>query len=176
MVSDTVPTVVNNYPNLVRNSCNVSGIVCKIAASKRPEMLSNELVPYLTFTLQTNLLIRQPMAERQINLKKGNFNIEKYPTTTTKMTGEGNESADHAHDKKEEQSTRVEETDLKMEDMEDNTPVEKVPNAKERKRKGGSKSDSSEPADDDSEKNNIDDDVPLSFPQRVSYCVSSRIG
>jgi hypothetical protein len=60
--------------------------------------------------------------------------------------------------------------------MEDNTPVVKIANAKERKKKGGSKSDSSEPADDDSEKNNIDDDVPLSFPQRVSYCMSGRIG
>jgi hypothetical protein len=117
------------------------------------------------------------MAERQINLKKGNSISEKYPTTTTtKMTGEGNESAEHAHGKKEEQSSLVEEAGLKMEEMEDNTPAVKVPNAKERKRKGGSKSDSSEPADDDSEKNNIDDDVPLSFPQRVSYCLSGRIG
>lgn len=55
MVSDTVPTVVNNYPNLVWNWCNVSGIVCKKAASKRPQILSNEVVPYLTFTLRTIL-------------------------------------------------------------------------------------------------------------------------
>jgi hypothetical protein len=127
----------------------------------------NELVPYLSFTLKTNLLIRQTRAERQINLKRETLS-EKYPTTT-KMTGEGNESAEHEPGKKEEQSSRDEETELKVED---NIPVVKVANAKERKRKGGSKSDSSEPVDDDSEKNIIDDDVPLSFPQRVSYCIA----
>jgi hypothetical protein len=85
------------------------------------------------------------------------------------MTGEGNESAEHEHGKKEEQSSRDEEAVTKMEDI---TPVE-IPNpkGKGKRGKGGSKSDSSEPADDDSEKN-IDDDVPLSFPQRVSYCMS----
>jgi hypothetical protein len=151
------------------NSSYVSGIVCKKAASKRPQILSNELVPYLTFTLKSKFA---HTAERHINLKKGNSISEKYPTTT-KMTGEGNESAEHGHGKKEEQSSRDEEADLKMED---NTPVVKANVKESRKRKGGSKSDSSEPADDDSEKNNIDDDVPLSFPQRVSYCMSGRIG
>jgi hypothetical protein len=111
------------------------------------------------------------MAERQINVKKGNSISEKYPTTTTKMTGEGNESAEHGHGKKEEQSSRDEEAVTKMED---NTPVEVVANTKGKRGKDGSKSDSSEPADDDSEKN-IDDDVPLSFPQRVSHCMSGRI-
>jgi hypothetical protein len=113
------------------------------------------------------------MAERQINTQKGNSISEKYPTTTTttKMTGEGNESAER---KKEEQSSHDEEAVTKME--EDNTPVE-VANTKGKGKKGkaGNKSDSSEPVDDDSEKNNIDDDVPLSFPQRVSYCMSGRI-
>lgn len=108
------------------------------------------------------------MAERQINAKKGNSITEKYPTT--KMT-EGNESADHGHGKKDERTSRDEDA---AQEKEDKTPV-KVANAKAKRGKGGSKSDSSEPADDESEKNNFDDDVPLSFPQRVSYCMSGRI-
>jgi hypothetical protein len=106
------------------------------------------------------------MAERQINAKKGNSISEKYPTTAN-MTGEGIQSAEHGQGKKEEQSSRDEEALTKVED---NAPAE-VANTKGKKGKGGSKSDSSEPVDDDSEKNNIDDDVPLSFPQRVSSCM-----
>jgi hypothetical protein len=82
------------------------------------------------------------------------------------MTGEGNEGAE-LHLEKEEQSTRDEEA---PQEKEDSTPV-KATDSKE-KRKGESKS---EPADDDSDKNNIDDDVPLSFPQRVSCCMRGFI-
>jgi hypothetical protein len=87
-----------------------------------------------------------------------------------KMTGESNEGADHELGKKDEQSSRDEEA---SQEMEANTPVKAVNS--EEKRKGRSKSHSSDPADDDSDKNNIDDDVPLSFPQRVSGCVSGHI-
>jgi hypothetical protein len=62
------------------------------------------------------------------------------------MAYEGNESADHAHDKKEE-STRVEETDLKMRTWRIILQQRRYRTQKERKRKGGSKSDRrSEPA------------------------------
>jgi hypothetical protein len=79
-------------------------------------------------------------------------------------TGEGKESAEHGLGKKDEKALRDEDAPKEKED----TAV-KVTNSKG-KRKGGSKSESSEPADDDSDKKNIDDDVPLSFPQRVSCC------
>jgi hypothetical protein len=92
------------------------------------------------------------MAERQINTKKG-----EYPPT--KMTGEGKEDAEHEHDEKLNQDEEA------SQEKEDKTPVTTA-NLKA-KRKEGSKSDTSDPADDDSDKN-IDDDVPLSFPQRVS--------
>jgi hypothetical protein len=147
MVSDTVPTVVNNYPYYVSNSSNVSGIVCKKTASKRPQSLSNEVVPYLTFTRKSLYLIRHPMVESQINAKEGNSISEKYPTTTTKMTGESNESPEHGQSKKEEQSSRDEEAVTKVED---NTPVVEA-NTKRKRGKDDSKSDSSEPIDDDSE-------------------------
>jgi hypothetical protein len=112
------------------------------------------------------LRLRQPMAERLFNAKKG-----KYPPT--KMTGQGNEGAEHVHVekdvnvKKDEQSSRNEEA---SQEKEEKTPVK--PAKSKEKRKGGSKNDASDPADDDSDKNNFDEDVPLSFPQRVSCCMS----
>jgi hypothetical protein len=108
------------------------------------------------------------MAERQINTKKGNLNSEKYPTPN--MTGVGNESAEHGHDKKDDKSSRDDEA---SQEKEENTMV-KVAKPKA-KGKSGNKSDSSEPVDDDSDKNVIDDDVPLSFPQRVSCWMSGRV-
>jgi hypothetical protein len=86
------------------------------------------------------------------------------------MTGEGNEGAKHQHGKQDEKSSPDEEA---SQEKDDNTPV-KAANSKE-KRKGKSKSRSSDPAADDSDQSNIDDDVPLSFPQRVSCCRSDLI-
>jgi type IV secretory pathway VirB10-like protein len=109
--------------------------------------------------------LRQPMAERLVYAQKG-----KYPPT--KMTGQGNEDAEHVHVEKDvnvkedKQSSRNEEA---SQEKEEKTPV-KSAKSKE-KGKGGSKSDASDSADDDSDKNNLDDDVPLSFPQRVSCCM-----
>jgi hypothetical protein len=93
------------------------------------------------------------MAERQI---QGNPKSNRPPTN---MTGQGNEIAKHGRSKKED-----EEAPKEME-VDTGTPV-KTANSK------GKRSESSDPVDDDSEKNNIDDDVPLSFPQRVSCCMS----
>jgi hypothetical protein len=100
------------------------------------------------------------MAERPDNAKKGKY-------TPTKMTGQGNEGVEHVHGKNDEQSSQDEEA---SQEKGEKTPVT-IANSKT-KRKGRSKSHNSDPADDGSDKNNFDDDVPLSFPQRVSCCTS----
>jgi hypothetical protein len=87
------------------------------------------------------------------------------------MTGESNEGAEHMRGKKVKQSSRDEEASQKKED---NTRA-KAANSKEKKRGRSKSHTSSDPADDNSNKNNVDDEVPLSFPQRVSGCVSGHI-
>jgi hypothetical protein len=80
------------------------------------------------------------------------------------MTGESNEGVErHGHGKQEEELSRDEEP---TQEKEDTTPLTKAATSKG-KNKGGS--DRSEPVDDDSDKNG---NIPLPFPQRVSYCMS----
>jgi hypothetical protein len=86
------------------------------------------------------------------------------------MIGEGNEGTENGHAKKDEESSRVSEASKEKEDC----SSVKAASSKE-ERKGGSKSHCSDAAADDSDKNSIQDDVPLSFPQRVSCCMSGLI-
>jgi hypothetical protein len=107
------------------------------------------------------------MAGRPVNSIRETYKEYEPP----KMTGQGNEEGveDTQGTEQNDKSSQAEESSAMNEDGQVEAPLA---NSKG-KRKGGSKSDS-EPADDDSEKN-IDDDVPLSFPQRVSdECVCVR--
>jgi hypothetical protein len=88
------------------------------------------------------------------------------------MTGEGNEGTANGHAKKDEESSWVLEAEASKEE-EDSSSL-KAAGSKE-KGKGGSKSHGSDAAADDSDKNSIHDDVPLSFPQRVSCCMCCLI-
>jgi hypothetical protein len=125
-------------------------------ARKRPRRLSNELVPYRYHSYCSHT-VRQPTLLSM--LKREGQTVRKYPRP--KMTGENNEGTEHGHDKLEEKSSREEPTQEK-EDT-------KAANSQGKSKSG---SDSSDPVDNYSDKNG---NVHLSFPERVSCCMSGRI-
>jgi hypothetical protein len=137
---------------LRQKSTNNTGIICK----KKETSPQSELVP-----------ICNTQDSQSFDLQK---DVEKYCMDKPKMTGEGNEGTEHGYAKKGEESPSDEEA---AQEKEDSSSV-KAASSKE-KRKGRSKSDGSDATADDSDKKYIYDDVPLSFPQRVSCCMSGLI-
>jgi hypothetical protein len=140
---------------LRQKSTSNTGIICK----KKKRVSQSELVPYLTPTIFASRSAK--------DLQK---DVEKPCMDKPKMPGEGNEATEHGYAKKGEESPSDEEG---SQEKEDSSSV-KAASSKE-KRKGRSKSDGSDAAADDSDKKYIYDDVPLSFPQRVSCCMSGLI-